>query len=58
MRLPARKLLVLLPAWASPASSSPHAAPTNAAPPAALFNDSHFHLTNYVQEGRRRSSCG
>ena len=32
-------------------SSPPRAARTNAAPAAALFNDSHFHLTNYIQEG-------
>ena len=49
MRLPARKLLVLLSACGVAAAVTRGA--TSAAPPAPLFNDSHFHLTNYVQKG-------
>ena len=51
MRLPTRKLLVLLLACGSGVGVAVTRGATNAAPAAALFNDSHFHLTNYVQKG-------
>jgi len=52
MRLPAGKLLVLLSACGIVgAQVAATRATTNAAPVAVLFNDSHFHLTNYVQKG-------
>src|SRR5437868_1622527 len=49
MRSSARTLLVFLSACGVAAVVT--RASTSAAPPAALFNDSHFHLTNYVQKG-------
>jgi predicted TIM-barrel fold metal-dependent hydrolase len=48
MRLSARALLVLSACGVAAAVTR---ATTSAAPTAALFNDSHFHLTNYVQKG-------
>jgi predicted TIM-barrel fold metal-dependent hydrolase len=51
MRLPARKLVVLLVACGGGALVAAARGTTNAAPGVALFNDSHFHLTNYVQKG-------
>ena len=52
MRPLARKLLVLLPiaALAGTLATSANRS-SSAAPPPALFNDAHFHLTSYVQKG-------
>ena len=51
MRRPDRKLFVLLSACGVAGSLLAARGTMNAAPQAALFNDSHFHLTNYVQRG-------
>ena len=53
MSLSARKLtLLLLLAVGIVCAGAVATRPTfGAAPPAALFNDAHFHLTNYVQKG-------
>jgi predicted TIM-barrel fold metal-dependent hydrolase len=48
MPLSARKLTLLLLATGVVGAGS---VATRAAPPPALFNDAHFHLTNYVQKG-------
>ena len=57
MRLPARKVLVLLSACGVAGVPLRAAAP-GAAPATPLFNDVHVHLTNYVQEGpTREPSC-
>ena len=60
MRRPDRKLLVLLSACGvAVALLVAGSGSMNAAPQAALFNDSHFHLTNYVQRGPDAgTSCG
>src|SRR3954466_10099934 len=50
MRLPTSKLLVALLACGGGVMVAARGT-TDAAPAAPLFNDVHFHLTNYVQEG-------
>jgi predicted TIM-barrel fold metal-dependent hydrolase len=52
MRRPDRKLFVLLSACGvAGALLVAGGGSMNAAPQTALFNDSHFHLTNYIQKG-------